>query len=109
MRRLLDIISFFCFYVYEIVKSNFRVAHDVLTPRHRMKPGIVVVDISDMTDWQQFFMANFITMTPGTLGITLSPNRKRLYLHAMYIDKGYRAMSEELKSTYGKRVCRVFK
>lgn len=109
MKHFLDIISFFCFYLWEIIKSNFRVAHDVLTPRHNMKPGIIALDIADLTDWQRFFMANFITMTPGTLGITLSPNRKRLYIHAMYIDRGYRAFAHELESTYGERVKRVFK
>ncbi|MEO0510874.1 MAG: Na+/H+ antiporter subunit E [Verrucomicrobiota bacterium] len=108
MSRVFASVSFLLFYLAEVVKSNFRVAHDVLTPRHRMKPGIISVDVSGMTDRQLLFMANFITMTPGTLGLTFSDDHTKLYIHAMYIDGGEASLAEELKNTYGKRVCRVF-
>ena len=31
-------------------------------------------------------LANLITMTPGTLSLDVSPDRKTLYVHAMYIN-----------------------
>lgn len=108
MSRFFAAIAFLLFYISEVVKSNLRVAHDVLTPRHHMKPGLVKVDVSDMTDWQCFFMANFITMTPGTLGITLSADRKELLLHAMYIDGDEQTLATALRNSYGTRIRRVF-
>jgi len=108
MMRVLHFIGFLVFYISEVVKSNLRVAHDVLTPTHQMDPGIIAVDVSGMTDRQLLFMANFITMTPGTLGLSFSDAKDKLYIHAMYIDDDIEALSADLSNTYGKRVRRVF-
>ncbi len=108
MKRVLASVNFFFFYVKEILLSNLRVAHDVLTPRHRMKPGIIAVDVSDMTEWQIFFMSNLITMTPGTLGLTVSRDHEILYIHAMYIDGSTEELAQSLRENYGRRVKRVF-
>lgn len=108
MMRVVHFIEFILFYMSEVVKSNLRVAYDVLTPTHQMEPGILSVDVSDMSERQLLFMANLITMTPGTLGLCFSDDQCKLYIHAMYIDGNMEALSEELSSTYGKRVRRVF-
>ncbi|MFP4492743.1 MAG: Na+/H+ antiporter subunit E [Puniceicoccaceae bacterium] len=100
--------SFFFFYLKEILLSNLRVAYDVLTPRHRMKPGIIAVDVGDMTEWQIFFMSNLITMTPGTLGLTVSRDQRILYIHAMYIDGSAGELAQSLRANYGRRIKRVF-
>lgn len=108
MSRFFGFIAFLLFYIREIVVSNFRIAHDVLTPKHHMTPGIIAVDVADLSDRQVVLMANFITMTPGTLGLLVSEDRKRLYIHAMYIDDTAESLSRDLKETYGKRVKHVF-
>jgi len=108
MKRIWATVNLFFFYLKEVLLSNFRVAHDVLTPRHRMKPGIIAVDVEGLTDWQIFFMSNLITMTPGTLGLTVSEDRKKLFLHAMYIDGSVEELAESLRKDYGRRVKSVF-
>ncbi len=108
MMRILHFVSFLLFYIGDIVKSNVRVAFDVLTPNYGMTPGIVSVDVSGMTDRQLLFMANFITMTPGTLGLIFSDTKDKLYIHVMYVNGAMETLSRELSETYGKRVRRVF-
>lgn len=108
MMRLVHFIAFLFFYITDIVKSNFRVASDALTPEHKMEPAVIALDVSGMTDRQLLFIANFITMTPGTLGLLLSDTKDKLYIHAMYVDDSVEALSLELFNTYGKRVRRVF-
>lgn len=108
MSRVISAISFLLFYLVEVVQSNLRVAYDVLTPTHRMNPAIIAVNVKGMTDRQLLFMANLITMTPGTLGLKFSEDRSKLYIHAMYIDGEVQALADELENTYGKRVKRVF-
>ena len=107
--RIFALIGFVGFYIVEVLKSNLRVACDVLTPNHSMTPAAVIaVDVEGMTERQLLFMANLITMTPGTLGLSFSPDHAKLYIHAMYIDGDAAALSQELETTYGKRVRRVF-
>lgn len=108
MSRVFAFISFLLFYFVEVVKSNLRVAFDVLTPRHRMCPGILSVNVTGMTDRQLLFVANFITMTPGTLGLEISEDHRKLYIHTMYVDAEMEVLAKQLEEDYGRRVRRVF-
>lgn len=107
MMRILAFTEFLLFYIKEIIVSNVRVAHDVLTPTHHMTPGVIALDVRDYTDGQISMMANFITMTPGTLGLTVSESRDRLYIHAMYLDASPEEVAAQLLNDYGRRVKRV--
>ncbi len=106
--RLFRFFEFLFFYLKEIVLSNLRIAHDVLTPRHRMKPGIIYVEVGDLSEKQLAAMANLITMTPGTLGMYVSENRERLYIHSIYMDKKAQDIGADLARDYGRRVRNVF-
>lgn len=79
------VILFFFFYAKEIIVANLRIAYDVLTPRHRMTPGIIALPLDVQTDLEIISLANLITMTPGTLSLDISSDRRTLYVHAMYI------------------------
>jgi multicomponent Na+:H+ antiporter subunit E len=52
-------------------------------------------------------LANFITLTPGTLSLDVSADRSTLYVHAMHIDSAdqFRA---ELYENVRRRVQEVF-
>lgn len=78
-------ISFFFYFLYELVKANLEVAYDVITPKFYMKPGIIGVPLDAQTDLEITLLANLITLTPGTLSLDVSEYRKILYVHAMYI------------------------
>lgn len=79
------IFAFILYYMWELVKSNFIVAIEILTPHHYMKPGVVAIPLRAKTDLEITLLANLITMTPGTLSLDVSDDRKTLYIHAMYI------------------------
>ena len=83
--KLPRVLGFIVYYLWELVKSNAIIAYDVLTPTHHMKPGVIGIPIEAKTDLEITALANLITMTPGTLSLYISPDRKTLYVHAMYI------------------------
>ena len=78
--------SFSLFFVKELVKANLRVAHDVLTLHHHMQPGVVAIPLEVKTDLEITLLANLITLTPGTLSLDVSQDRKVLYVHGMYVE-----------------------
>lgn len=78
-------ISFLFFFLYELFKANLQVAYDVVTPKFYMNPGIIKVPLDAKTDMEITFLANLISLTPGTLSLDVSSDRKVLYVHAMYI------------------------
>lgn len=81
-------VSFVFFFIMELVKSALRVALDVVTRRHRMHPGVISIPLDCETDLEIMLFANLVSLTPGSLSLDVSEDRKFLYIHAMYIDQG---------------------
>jgi multicomponent Na+:H+ antiporter subunit E len=74
------------YFLKELVVSNIRVLWDVITPGQINRPGIIGVPLSATTDLEIFIVANLISLTPGTLSVDLSEDRKTLYVHVMFLD-----------------------
>jgi multicomponent Na+:H+ antiporter subunit E len=51
-------------------------------------PGVVAIPLDARTDAEIALLANLITLTPGSVTLDLSEDRRVLYVHAMYIDGG---------------------
>jgi multicomponent Na+:H+ antiporter subunit E len=80
--------SFSLYFVKEMIQSSLRVAYDAITPKLRAKPAILAVQLDMKTDAEIALLANVVSLTPGTLSLDLSPDRKTLYVHAMYAEDG---------------------
>lgn len=106
--KIKQIIHFILFYLWELTLSNLRVAHDVLTPTHYMKPGIVAIPLDTRNDFEVLTMANLLTMTPGTISLDVADDRKTLYIHAMYIDD-LEQLRADVKHDFERRVMEVLR
>ncbi len=51
-------------------------------------PGVIAIPLEARTDVEITLLANLITLTPGSVSLDLSEDRRVLYIHAMYIDGG---------------------
>ena len=75
----------FCYYVplflWECLKANIDVALRVTDPHLPIRPGIVKVKTSLKSDTGLTFLANSITLTPGTLCVDIDPVEGALYIH----------------------------
>jgi multicomponent Na+:H+ antiporter subunit E len=101
-------LSFLGFFIRELALSNLRVAYEVITPRHNMKPGIVAVPLDVRTDAEIAMLANLITLTPGTLSLDLSSDRTVLYVHAMHLTDPDE-LRREIKEGFERRVLEVLR
>lgn len=79
-------LAFALIFLKELTVSTYRVVYDILTPTHYMTPGVIAFPLEAKTDAEITMLANVITLTPGTLSLDVSEDRKILYIHAMYID-----------------------
>lgn len=107
-RKLGQVLGFALFYVWEIILANFRVAYDMMTPTYRMRPGVVAIPLDAQTNAEITMLANLITLTPGSVSLDVSSDRRFLYLHAMYIDdvEQFRA---SIKNSLERRVLEVLR
>lgn len=84
--KLRQVMSFAFFFAWEVFKSNLRVAYEVLTPRHHMTPAVIAIPLDAKGDAEITMLANLITLTPGTLSLDVSSDRRTLFIHAMYVE-----------------------
>jgi len=94
------------FFLWELVRANLRLALDVATPRFHMKPGIVAIDLDATKDSEILLLAMLINLTPGSVALDVSPDRKVMYVHVMYIDTPEAARAE-IKNGFERRVLEV--
>ena len=84
-------------FVYELFASSLRVVWDVVTPTHLSRPGVVAMPLEARSEGAILLVTNLISLTPGTLSLDLSSDRRTLYVHAMFVDEP-EALRRELKS-----------
>ena len=73
-------------FLYELIVSSLQVTWDVITPRHRARPAIIDMPLDVKSDTGILLVTNLISLTPGTLSIDVSEDRKTLKIHAMFAD-----------------------
>lgn len=93
------------YFFKEFIVANLRIAQDILSRKYYMHPTLVALPLDVRSDFEITMLASVITLTPGTLSIDLSPDRKFLYLHALYIPKGgIEALKQDIKTGFEKRI-----
>lgn len=82
--RLRRIWSLALLFSYELVLSAVKVALVVVRPDLRtLTPGIIAFPLSVTSDAEITMLANLITLTPGTLSVDVSDDRRHLYVHVL--------------------------
>jgi multicomponent Na+:H+ antiporter subunit E len=83
------------------------VAYEVVTPHYTMNPGIVAVPLDATSDAEITLLANLITLTPGTLSVDVSSDRKVLYVHVMFVTDAD-LFRRQVKEGFERRVMEIF-
>ena len=102
------VIMFVFYFLKELIIANLKVAFDIVTPKDYMEPGIIAVPLDVRTNIEITLFANLVTLTPGTLSLDVSPDRKILYVHALYVKDADR-FRDELKNGLEKRLIEVLR
>lgn len=68
--------------VKEILRSSLSVTRQVWSPRLRLRPAVAVAPTPDLPELSQVIYANSITLTPGTL--SLSVHDEGIEVHSLH-------------------------
>jgi multicomponent Na+:H+ antiporter subunit E len=104
--RVHQVLRLAAYFIRELVKANLRLALDVATPRFHMRPGIIAVPLDATKDGQILLLSMLINTTPGSVALDVSPDKKTLYVHVMYMDSPD-AAREDIKQGFERRVLGV--
>ncbi len=106
--KVRQVLSFVGFFIRELVVANLRVAYDVLTPGFAMHPRIVAVPLDARTDAEITALSYLISLTPGSLSLDVSTDRRVLFVHAMYAEDA-EACRREIKDGLERRLLAVMR
>lgn len=85
-QRLLGLVSLALYFHWELLLSSLKVAWDVLTPVQRSRPALVRVPLEACSALEATVLANLISLTPGSLSVDISDDRRALLVHGMFVD-----------------------
>jgi len=94
------------FFLRELIVANFSVAYYVLAPKDRMRPAVQAIPLEPAKDISITLLANMITLTPGTLSIDVSPDRKYLFIHNIGVTDVEKSR-KKIKETFERRILEV--
>ncbi|WP_077619215.1 Na+/H+ antiporter subunit E [Bacillus sinesaloumensis] len=100
------VIKLILIFFRELILSNYAIMKVVVKPNLDIKPGIFALPTELEKDWEIMVLSNLITLTPGTLVVDISDDRKLLYIHAMDLQDIDEAI-ESIKNTFEKAILEV--
>jgi multicomponent Na+:H+ antiporter subunit E len=95
-------------FVKELVLSALRVAKLVMSPTMVLKPGIFAYALKVDRDFEITLLANLITLTPGTLSVDISEDRRFLFVHAIDCSDPDQAR-REIEYGFERRIMEAFR
>lgn len=106
--KIPNVISLIVFYLKELFLASIKVAFDIITPKDYMNPAVIALPLDASSDLEITLLANLITLTPGTLSIDISKDRKTLYIHELYIKGGdLESKKREIKNGFERRILKI--
>jgi multicomponent Na+:H+ antiporter subunit E len=95
------------FFIWELMLANVRVAIDVLRPHTAIRPAVVAIPLDVTSDGEILLLSMLINITPGSVTIDLSDDRRTLYVHVMHMASA-EASRREIKEGFERRVKLLF-
>ncbi|MTH55520.1 Na+/H+ antiporter subunit E [Bacillus mangrovi] len=104
--NVLAVFTLFTIFIKELILANLSVLKVILSPVFSHTPGIFAYETELKKDWEITMLSNLITLTPGTLVVDISDDKKTLYIHAMDINDAEEAR-KEIRDSFEKAIKEV--
>ncbi|KJF69548.1 MULTISPECIES: Na+/H+ antiporter subunit E [Rhizobium] len=105
--RPVRVLSLLLLFFKELALSAWKVAVMVTRPKLNVQPGIFAYPLAVATDFEITLLANLITLTPGTLSVDISEDRKTLYVHAIDCSD-IEAAKNDIRNGFEKKIMEAF-
>ena len=83
VKLLYYIPEFILFYLSKLVQANFYMAFIILSPKMKTQPGFIEFPLKIKSSAGLLLFSNLMSMTPGSLSVDISNDRRILLLHVL--------------------------
>ena len=87
--------------IKEIVVSNLEVAKIILSPKLELQRNLIEIGAHQKTEIGKVVMANSITLTPGTVSVSMENDR--ILVHCL----SFEGAEDDLSGDMDRRICRL--
>lgn len=104
------IINFFYLIIYfnkEFIKANLKLSYEIISVRFYLEPAVIAVPLDIKADLGIMILANLITLTPGTLSLEISDDRKYIYVHTLYMEGGIERFKNKIKRGFEQKIIAI--
>ncbi|HEY8536179.1 MAG TPA: Na+/H+ antiporter subunit E [Vicinamibacterales bacterium] len=105
--RMTSAVKLAGFFLWQIVLANIKVAADVIRPKATIRPAVIALPLDAKSDGEILLLSALINITPGSVTIDLSNDRKTLYVHVMHMETPEESR-REIKEGFERRVIELF-
>lgn len=91
----------------DILLSNIKVALQVLGPERNLTPGFIWLPLDIANIHGITALTSMITLTPGTVSVALSDDRRHLLIHVLHLTDP-QALIADIKRRYEKPLMAIF-
>jgi len=103
-KKIVYIIEFIGFYIIKLVQANLFIAYDIITPIMITKPAFLNIPVEIKSDFGLLLFSNLLSMTPGSLCVDLSEDKKEMKVHILYHES-----EEDMKNEIAKIQNRIIR
>jgi multicomponent Na+:H+ antiporter subunit E len=107
LSKLYYALRLFVLFLWDLWNSSLQVARAVLSPRDMTRPRLVTIPLRARSDLEITLVANFISLTPGTLSVDVSPDRTHLLVHDLFAGDSSEATRADVRDGIEARVLKV--
>lgn len=101
------LVSFLITMLWEIVKANFLTVKESIF-QDKLEPAIIKYPLQATTDGEISLLANVVSLTPGTVVIDISDDKKVMFIHVMHL-KDKDSFIEEIQTKFENKLLRIIR
>lgn len=102
---IMDLILYF---LKEFLMANLKLTYEIISPVNNLEPAVIALPLDVKSDLEILLLSNLITLTPGTLTLDISEDKKTLFVHAIFVkelDKG--KIKDNLKNGFERKILNI--
>lgn len=83
LRPFIKSLQLFWLFIVELFKANIHVLKIVTSKNLKVRPAFFAYPTELTKDWEIALLSQLITLTPGTVVVAVSDDKKTLFIHAI--------------------------
>lgn len=104
------LLAFLLYFLKEMFLAQLKVAYDIVTPANRSSPAIIGIPLDARTDAEIAVLGCVISLTPGTVCLDVSEDRRTLWVHVMFLRNGdAEALRKDIKRNLERRILEIMR